>query len=44
MPDKKVEHIINFKFLVKLGKCATNSFRLLTDIYGYDVMSRSRDF
>jgi len=42
MPDETIEQRINLKFLVKLGKSATESFRLLTDVYGDDFMSRPR--
>ncbi|KAE9521254.1 hypothetical protein AGLY_018346 [Aphis glycines] len=34
MPDEKIEQRINLKFLVKLGKSATKSFNLLTEVYG----------
>jgi len=32
MPDEKIERRIDFEFLVKLGKPATESFRLSTDV------------
>lgn len=41
---KKREQRISMKPLVKLGKCATKSFRLLTDEYGDAVISRSHCF
>jgi len=31
--DEKIEHRINLKFLAKHGKSATESFRLLTDVW-----------
>lgn len=37
MPDEKIERCIDFEFLVKLGKSATESFRFLTDVYGNAV-------
>jgi len=40
MTDEKIERRINLKFPMKLGKSATGSFRLLTDVYGDDYMSR----
>ncbi|XP_025420797.1 protein GVQW3-like [Sipha flava] len=44
MPDEKIEQRINLKFLVKLGKSATESFNLLTEVYGDSVLSRPRVF
>jgi len=32
MTDEKIEQRINLKFLMKLGKSATQSFLLLTDV------------
>jgi len=39
MPDEKIKQRIDLKFLTKLGKSATESFRLLKD-----VVSRPRVF
>lgn len=44
MRDDKIEQRINLKFLVKLEKSATESFCLLTDVYGDAVLSRTRVF
>jgi len=44
MLDEKIEQHINLKFLMKLGKSATESTYLLTAVYGDDVMSQSRVF
>ena len=44
MPDEKIEQRINLKFLVKLGKSATERFNLLTEVYGDSVLSRPRVF
>jgi len=44
MSDENIEQRIHFKFLVKLGKSETENFRLSTDVYGDDVMSRPRVF
>ncbi|XP_025415968.1 protein GVQW3-like [Sipha flava] len=44
MPDEEIEQRINLKFLVKLGKSATKSFNLLTEVYGDSVLSRPRVF
>jgi len=46
---RKIKNNIDLKFLMKLGKSVTESFRLLTDAHGDDVisyrnMSRSRVF
>jgi len=38
MSDRKFELRMDLKFLVKLGKSATESIRLLTDVYEKDVM------
>ena len=38
------EQRINLKFLVKLGKTATESLNLLQQVYGDDAMSRTRVF
>jgi len=43
-PDEQIEQRINLTFLVKLGKSTTESFHLLTDVYGDDVVSRPRVF
>jgi len=41
IPDEQIEQRIDFKVLVKLGKSATESFHVLTDVYGNDdVTSR----
>jgi len=39
IPNEKIEQCINLKFLVKLKKYVIESFHLLTDVYGDDVMS-----
>ena len=39
-----MEQRINLKFLVKLRKSPTECFKLLTEVYGEDVMSRPRVF
>lgn len=44
MVSSKVEQRINLKFLVKLNKTATESFRMLTQVYGKECMSRARVF
>jgi hypothetical protein len=43
MSDCKNERV-NIKFLVKLKKSATETFQLLTEVYGEDCMSRARVF
>jgi len=40
----KDERRINLKFLFHLGKTATEALKLLQDIYGNNIMSRSRLF
>ena len=40
MSDYKSEQV-NIKFLVKLKKSATETFQLLTEIYGEECMSRA---
>ena len=44
MSDCKSEQRVNIKFLVTLKKSATETFRLLTETYGEDCMSRARVF
>ena len=39
-----VEQRINLKFLVRLGKTPTEAFKLLQEVYGDDIMSRTRLF
>ena len=39
-----VEHRINLKFLVRLGKTPTEALKLLQEIYGDDTMSRTHLF
>ncbi|XP_015376246.1 PREDICTED: putative uncharacterized protein FLJ37770 [Diuraphis noxia] len=41
---KKLNNGINLKFLMKLGKSATECFNLLTEVYGDSVLSRPRVF
>ena len=39
-----MEQQINLKFWVKLSKTPTESFKLLKEVYGKDVMSRTQIF
>ena len=42
--NTRMEQRINLKFLVKLRKSPTECFKLLTEVYGEDEMSRPRVF
>ena len=42
--NTRMEQQINLKFLVKLRKSPTECFKLLTEVYYEDVMSRPRVF
>jgi hypothetical protein len=44
MLERKSEHRVNIKFLVKLKKSATETFQLLTEVYGEECMSRALVF
>lgn len=44
MSNLKIEQRINLKFLVKLKKSPTECLKMLTEVYGKDTMSRTRDF
>jgi len=44
MSDCKNEQGANITFLVKMKKSATETFQLLTEVYGEDCMSRARVF
>jgi hypothetical protein len=44
MLSSKVEQRVAVKFLVKLNKTPTECFRMLTEAYGADCMSRARVF
>ena len=45
MPNEKIEQRINLKFLVKLKKTSPmECIKLLKDVYGDNLMSRSRVF
>ena len=39
-----IEQRINIKFCVKLGKTATETMKMLRDVYGDSYMSRTRVF
>ena len=39
-----IEQRINIKFCVKLGKTATETLKMLRDVYGYSSMSRTKVF
>lgn len=44
MSSVKVEQRVNMKFLVKLGKSATETYTLLKEVYGDECLSRSQVF
>ena len=44
MSDCKSEQRVNIKFLVKLKNSSTKTFKLLTEAYGEDCMSRALVF
>ncbi|GFW71354.1 DUF1758 domain-containing protein [Trichonephila clavipes] len=39
-----VEHIINIKFCVRLGKSATETYEMLKHVYNSDILSRTQAF
>jgi hypothetical protein len=42
--SSKVEQLVAVKFVVTLNKTPTECFRMLTEAYGADCMSRARVF
>jgi len=44
MLSANVEQRVNIKFLTKLGKCVTETYNLLTDVYGDQCLSRTQVF
>jgi len=44
MLSANVEQRVNIKFLTKLGKSATETFNLLTEVYGDKCLSRTQVF
>jgi len=44
MLSANVEQRVNIKFLIKLGKSATVTYNLLTDMYGDQCLSRTKVF
>ncbi|XP_025415359.1 protein GVQW3-like [Sipha flava] len=44
MLDLKIEQRVNIKFLVKLKKTATESFRMLSEVYGEECLCRAHVF
>ena len=44
MLSTNVEQRVNIKFLTKLGKFATETYNLLTEVYGDRCLSRSENF
>ena len=42
--SSRMEQQINLKFLMKLRKTASECFKLLKEVYGEDVMSRTQIF
>jgi hypothetical protein len=42
MSDSKSEQRVNTKLLVKLKKTMTETFQLLTEVYGEECMARAR--
>ena len=41
--SRRIEQRINLKFLVKLRKTPTECFKLVKEVYGEDVMSRTQN-
>jgi len=44
MPNVKIEQRVHLKFVVKSKKSATECFKLSTEVYGEETMSRTRFF
>jgi len=44
MLSANVEQGVNIKFLTKLGKSATETYNLLTEVYGDQCLSRTQVF
>ena len=44
MLSANVEQYVNIKFLTKLGKSATETYNLLTEVYGDQCLSRTQIF
>jgi transposase len=44
MLSANVEQCVNIKFLIKLGKSATETYNLLTEVYGDQCLSRTQVF
>jgi len=44
MLSANVEQRVNIKFLTKLGKSATETYNLLTEVYGDQCLSRTQFF
>ena len=44
MPSEKIEQRVNLKFLVKLKNIPNGVHKLLKDVYGDNLMSRSHVF
>ena len=44
MLNANVEQRVNIKFLIKLGKSATETYNLLTEVYGDQCLSRTQVF
>ena len=44
MLSANVEQRVNIKFLIKLGKSATETYNLLTEVYGDQCLSRTQVF
>jgi len=44
MLSANVEQRVNIKFLAKLGKSATETYNLLTEVYGDQCVSRTQVF
>jgi hypothetical protein len=44
MTDTKIEQSTNIKFLAKLKTTATDTYKLLHEVYGEDTLSRARVF
>ena len=44
MLSANVEQRVNIKFLTKLGKSATETYNLLTEVYGDQCLSRTQVF
>jgi hypothetical protein len=44
MLSANVEQHVNIKFLTKLGKSATETYNLLTEVYGDQCLSRMQVF